>query len=92
VPYEMRTPVGKAALARRDTAAAVRDFDLAIERRLEELHASDPVLCTLMTSARRPRAACRITVSRLGAGAHRTGRSDPVATAAILTAESLLRG
>jgi hypothetical protein len=52
VPYEMQTPAGKAALARRDTVAAARDFDLAIERRLEELRSSDPVLCTLRTLRR----------------------------------------
>jgi hypothetical protein len=48
----MRTPIGKAALARRGTAAVVRDLDLAIKRRLKELRASDPVSCTLLTLRR----------------------------------------
>jgi hypothetical protein len=40
-PYEMRTPSGKAALARRDEAMAARDFDRAIEMRLAELRTTD---------------------------------------------------
>jgi hypothetical protein len=46
--YAMRTEAGRVALARRYTNAAVREFDRAIEARLEELQASDPDLCALI--------------------------------------------
>jgi hypothetical protein len=46
--YEMRTSIGKAALARRDAAMAARDFDQAIEDRLTELRQEDPVIRALM--------------------------------------------
>jgi hypothetical protein len=52
VPYEMTTPVGKAALAQRDAAAWGRYYDDLIEARLQELKATDPVLLALATLRR----------------------------------------
>jgi hypothetical protein len=51
-PYEIRTPSGKAALARRDAAMAAHDFDRAIERGLAELRTTDPVILALMVLKR----------------------------------------
>jgi hypothetical protein len=50
--YEMQTAAGRAALARCGAAIAARDFDLAIDERLRELRATDPVLLALMTLRR----------------------------------------
>jgi hypothetical protein len=48
----MTTEVGRAALAKREAAAAARDYDLQIEARLEELRATDPVMLALATLRR----------------------------------------
>ena len=45
--YELRTSAGRSAAAQRDAAAAARDLDRAIERRMDELILSDPVLLAL---------------------------------------------
>ena len=50
--FEMQTEAGRAALARRGAAIAAREFDLAIDERLKELRATDPVLLALMTLQR----------------------------------------
>jgi hypothetical protein len=50
--YEMRTPSGKFALARRDAAMAAHDFDRAVERRLAELRTTDPVILALVVLKR----------------------------------------
>jgi hypothetical protein len=48
----MTTEAGRTALARRDAAAAARDYDCRIEARLQELRGTDPVLLALKTLRR----------------------------------------
>jgi hypothetical protein len=50
--YELQTSAGRSAAAHRDAAAAARDFDLAIERRVDELMRTDPVLAALVVLRR----------------------------------------
>jgi hypothetical protein len=51
-PYEMRTSIGKAALAQRDAAMAAYDLDRAIEARLAELRQTDSVIRALVVLKR----------------------------------------